>query len=89
MKSILEKKTMSLRINPALYEHIKVVANKENRSLNNYIETALLQVSNYYEPNGETKKAIQQGKEEHSKGILKGYTDIQAMFDEILAKEDE
>lgn len=82
------KKTMSLRISPALYEHLRLVAHRENRSLNNYVETALLQVSNYYEPNETTKKAIEKSREEYKKGLLKGYTDVDAMLNDILAEDE-
>ena len=49
MESTALKKTMSLRISSALYEHLKKVSSKENRSVNNYVETILFKVSNFQE----------------------------------------
>jgi hypothetical protein len=37
-----------------------------------------------YIPNEETKRAIEEGLKEKEAGILKGYTDIRQMFDDIL-----
>ena len=49
METTTLKKTISLRVTPVLYEHIKQMSMKENRSINNYIETALLSFSNFDE----------------------------------------
>ena len=64
---------MSLRISPALYEHLKTLSSKENRSINNYVETMLLKVSNFEEENiqtysDETGDKIIKALEEHKKG---------------------
>ena len=74
METAALRKTISLRITPGLYEHIKEMSSKENRSVNNYVETALLSFSNFYEgiyePNEETKLAIKKKKRvENSKAI--------------------
>jgi len=89
MNTYTPKKAISLRINPALYEHLQLIARKENRSLNNFLETALSQLLNYQEPNEDTKKAIERGREEYKNSSLKKYTDVQAMFDDILAEDYE
>lgn len=73
MEAATLKKTMSLRISPALYEHIKKVSSKENRSVNNYVETMLFKVSNFEEENiqtysDETGNKIIKALEEHKKG---------------------
>ena len=47
MEATALRKTISLRISPALYEHIKKVSTKENRSINNYVETILFKVSKF------------------------------------------
>lgn len=87
METTTLKKTMSLRISPALYEHLREVSSRENRSINNYVETALLSFSNFYEnykePNEETKKAIEQGREEKKKGLLKKYKDLDLLFKDL------
>jgi len=73
MEATTLKKTMSLRISPALYEHLKKVSSKENRSVNNYVETMLFKVSNFEEENiqtysDETGNKIMKALEEHKKG---------------------
>lgn len=90
METAALRKTISLRINPALYEHIKEMSGKENRSVNNYVETALLSFSNFYynesyEPNEETKLAIKQGDEEKKSGKLKGYKDLNLLFKDLAS----
>jgi hypothetical protein len=95
MSTTAVKKTISLRITPTLYEHIKKVSSKENKSINNYVETALLSFSNFYgvsdsyEPNEETKKAILQGNEEKKKGLLKKYKDLDRLFNDLAKGLDE
>ena len=73
MEATTLKKTMSLRISTALYEHLKKVSSKENRSVNNYVETMLFKVSNFEEENiqtysDETGDKIIRALEEHIKG---------------------
>ena len=73
MEATTLKKTMSLRISPALYEHLKTLSSKENRSINNYVETMLFKVSNFEEENiqtysDETGNKIIKALEEHKKG---------------------
>ena len=74
MEATTLKKTMSLRISPALYEHLKKVSSKENRSVNNYVETMLFKVSNFEEEDNiqtysdETGDKIIRALEEHRKG---------------------
>jgi len=72
METTTLKKTISLRVTPVLYEHIKQMSMKENRSINNYIETALLSFSNFDEDiqtySDETGNKIIKALEEHKKG---------------------
>lgn len=44
-----DKKKLSLRLNLGLYNHIKILAKKENKSINNYIETVLFDATKFYE----------------------------------------
>ena len=39
-------------------------------------------------PNKETQQAIKQSIEEHKKGLLKTYTDVNQMMEDILSEED-
>lgn len=45
------KKVITLRLDKALYNHIEKLAKKENRSVNNFIETVLIDATKFYEPN--------------------------------------
>lgn len=53
-----KKKSISLRLSSNLYTHIEQLAKKQNRSLNNFIETTLFEVLEYNEPNELTKTGI-------------------------------
>lgn len=53
------KKSTSLPLDRELYNYIEKLAKKENRSVNNFIETVLADATNFYAPNKETKKAIE------------------------------
>lgn len=58
----IDKKITSIRLNKGLYAYIEKAAKKENRSINNYIETLLFNATNYRHPNKETKAAIDQSR---------------------------
>ena len=47
----------AFRLDAELLRRLKLRAKKENRSLNNYVETVLMDVV-YYEPNEETLEAL-------------------------------
>ena len=49
----------AFRLSKELIERLKVKAQKENRSLNNYVETVLMDIA-YDEPNDETVAAIEE-----------------------------
>ncbi len=51
----------AFRFRKDLLERLKIRARKENRSLNNYIETILMDVT-YNQPNDETIAAIKEAK---------------------------
>ena len=53
------KTTTSFRLDSQLLERLRVLARRNNRSLNNYVETALFDVA-YHEPNDETLEAIKE-----------------------------
>lgn len=55
-----DKKLTSIRLNKNLYKHLQEKAKAENRSLNNYIETLLWDVSEFRAPNAETLAAMQE-----------------------------
>lgn len=64
MNTIGIKKSTSLRIDRELYAYIEKQAKKENRSINNYIETLLSKATNFRNPNEETIQAIEDARKE-------------------------
>jgi hypothetical protein len=58
MDSIIRKPT-SFRLRADLIEGLRRKAKKENRTLNNYVESVLLDIV-YNEPNEVTKEAIEE-----------------------------
>ena len=53
------KKNQSFRLSVELIERLKQLAKRQNRSLNTYVETVLLDVA-YHEPNAETLAAMKE-----------------------------
>lgn len=53
------KKNQSFRLSIALIERLKQLAKRQNRSLNNYVETVLLDAA-YHEPNATTLAAMKE-----------------------------
>ncbi|MEJ5055934.1 ribbon-helix-helix protein, CopG family [Sphingobacterium sp. MYb382] len=66
MNTIAIKKSTSLRLDKDLYACIEKMVKKENRSVNNFIETVLANAIGFYAPNKETEKAINVAQEERS-----------------------
>lgn len=75
------KKITSLRINRELYSQVEKEAKKENRSINNFLETLIREALNYHEPNDETIQTIEESRKEKSR--LKGYTDMDELFNDL------
>ncbi len=59
MRTSTNKVQTAFRFDSELLRRLKIKAKKENRSLNNYVETLLMDVV-YDEPNEETVKAIRE-----------------------------
>lgn len=53
------KKNQSFRLSVDLIERLKQLAKRQNRSLNNYVETLLLDAA-YHEPNATTLAAMKE-----------------------------
>lgn len=53
------KKNQSFRLSVDLIERLKQLAKRQNRSLNNYVETVLLDAA-YHEPNATTIAAMKE-----------------------------
>ena len=57
MQTATVKVQTAFRLDSELLRRLKVLAKRENRSLNNYVETVLMDVA-YDEPNSETLEAL-------------------------------
>lgn len=57
--NIALKKNQSFRLPVELIERLKQLAKRQNRSLNNYVETLLLDAA-YHEPNATTLAAMKE-----------------------------
>lgn len=61
MEHIMTRQPASFRLNAELLDVLKRRAKEANRSLNNYVESVLLDAM-YFEPNEETVAAIKEAK---------------------------
>lgn len=61
MEASIQRKATMFRLDVDLIERLKVLAKREHRSLNNFVECVLLNVA-YNEPNDTTKAAIEEAK---------------------------
>lgn len=61
MDIALTKKNQSFRLSVDLIEKLKLMAKRQNRSLNNFVETLLLDAA-YHEPNAETLSAMEEAR---------------------------
>lgn len=68
MDAVLRKPTM-FRLKTDLIDRLKIAAKRENRSLNNYVESVLMDVV-YHEPNSETVEAINEAKRGEYAGVI-------------------
>jgi len=76
------KKTTSLRLNGNLYRYIQKLAKRENRSVNNFIETVLADATHFYEPNEETKQSIEEARAERLD--LKQYESADDLLSDLM-----
>ena len=81
----IQRKQTSFRLRTDLLEALRSAARRENRTLNNFVESTLLDAV-YYEPNEVTKAAIEEAMSGRNRN--KVYTDVDEMFNDIL-NEDE
>ncbi len=66
----IERKQTSFRLRTDLLEILKVKAAEANRTLNNYVESVLLDIAYNDEPNAETRAAIEEARAGKSGGTL-------------------
>ena len=78
------RKPASFRLRADLLEMLRRNAIRENRTLNNYVESVLLDYI-FNEPNETTKAAIMEAKSRKSSN--KVYDNVDDMFNDILNEE--
>ena len=84
MATAIIRKPASFRLRVDLLEGLKRNAARENRTLNNYVESVLLNIV-YNEPNDVTKAAIEEAMSGKNQNKL--YTDVDEMMNDILSEE--
>ncbi|MCL1615125.1 toxin-antitoxin system protein [Bacteroides sp. ET71] len=62
METTKDRKITSFRLNTSLVERLKQDAKRQNRSLNNYVETLLMDATYHRKPNAETMAAIEEAR---------------------------
>lgn len=83
MNKIDLKKSTSLRLDAELYSYIEKLAKKENRSVNNFIETVLADATRFHDPNSETRQAIEDARKERPS--LKRYDSTEDLLNDLMA----
>ena len=61
MEAAIDRKQTAFRLSTDLLDRLRLAAKKQNRSLNNFVESILMDVV-YNEPNEETNEAIAEAK---------------------------
>lgn len=79
------RKPASFRFRSDLLEILKRNAARENRTLNNYVESVLLDVV-YHKPNSVTKAAIEEATSGQNKNKI--YNDVDEMLNDILNEKE-
>jgi hypothetical protein len=85
MATTIIRKPASFRLRADLLEGLKRNAARENRTLNNYVESVLLSIV-YDEPNELTKAAIMEATS--GKNPNKLYNSVDEMYNDILNDEE-
>ena len=84
MDIVVPKKNQSFRLPVELIERLRQLAKRENRSLNNYVETLLLEAA-YCEPNDVTLAAMK----EAQNGKLRNTTPLDLSSIEAMERSME
>ena len=83
METSITRRPTSFRLRTDLLERLKRKAARENRTLNNYVESVLLDIV-YDEPNEVTKAAIQEAMSGRNRN--KVYSNVDEMFKDLDAE---
>ena len=84
MATTIIRKPASFRLRADLLEGLKRNAARENRTLNNYVESVLLDIV-YHEPNEVTKAAIAEA--QSGKNPNKVYDSVDELFNDLDAEK--
>ena len=84
MEATLNRRPTSFRLRADLIEKLKRKAARENRTLNNYVESIMLDVV-YDEPNDVTRAAIKEAMSGNNRN--KVYSNVEEMFNDILSED--
>ena len=85
MATTMIRKPASFRLRADLLEGLKRNAARENRTLNNYVESVLLDIV-YHEPNRQTKIGIEEAMSRKFYPAENLYTDVDEMFKALDAE---
>lgn len=85
MATTIQRRQTSFRLRTDLLEAMKSAAERENRTLNNYLENLLLNII-YHEPNEMTKAALEEAMSGNNQN--KVYDDVDEMLNDILDEEE-
>ena len=85
MATTIQRKQTSFRLRTDLLEMMREAAERENRTLNNYLENLLLNII-YHEPNEVTKAALEEAMSGNNQN--KVYDDVDEMLNDILNEEE-
>ena len=84
MSTTIVRRPASFRLRADLVEGLKRNAARENRTLNNYVESVLLDIV-FDEPNDETKAAIEEAMS--GKNPNKIYNSVEALLKDLDVEE--
>ena len=82
MGTTIVRRPVSFRLRADLLEGLKRNAARENHTLNNYVESVLLDIV-YAEPNEETKAAIEEAINRKEYPAEDVYDDVDKMFKDL------
>ena len=80
METTIIRRPTSFRLRADLLDGLRRNAKRENRTLNNYVESVLLDIV-YREPNDVTKAAIEEAMSGKNKN--KVYDSVEELFDDL------
>ena len=84
MDTIIERKPTSFRLRTDLLEGLRRNAARENRTLNNYVESILLEII-YHAPNEVTQAAFEEAMSGQNSNKI--YTSVDNLVDDILSED--